>query len=273
MNPVLNDELRFTPIFVSGSPRSGTTLLNSLVCSSKSVNRHIQECSYLFWSMHPLKMALSTFEKSQGHYFSSREQLYKFHGSLVKQILSSIWTDLDCPENLCLKNPNLVIDYRLIAEMIPVAKFIAIIRDPKDIISSRLEAEKRGNGNFELTDTFLQQEIQNINDIHQSIIDFLNYTSTKNLHVIEYENLVQQKGLEELRAFLDISDIDVEAVWSRSQENMHSKDSQWITSLYGQKVQSSSIGRFKQVLNEETIATIDQLTSEAYISLKQELGN
>ena len=40
-------ESSFQPVFVSGSPRSGTTLCHALICTSNEVNDYVPESSYL----------------------------------------------------------------------------------------------------------------------------------------------------------------------------------------------------------------------------------
>ena len=264
MEPRQTSEVNFTPIFVGGSPRSGTTLLNSLICSSTEVNHHMQECSYFTWNIQPLKLALSTFERSQGHYFQSIEQLFSFHGEILKQILIATWKQEDCPKFLCLKNPNMIKDFSLLSPIFPMAKFVAIVRDPLDIIASRYEAEKRGDSEFALDAEFIESEIANINEIHTAVLDYFRECPNDRILVIEYERLVSGFCLDNLRQFLGLPDIDGDNVWSRAKENMHSENSQWITPLYGKPIQGSNIGKHQQVLNREIVDYVVDKTGDSY---------
>lgn len=269
MEPLYHSEINFIPVLIGGSPRSGTTLLNSLICSSKEVNEHMQECSYFAWNIQPLRLALSTFKKSQGHYFSSEEQLRSFHGELLRQILIATWKQEGCPRNLCLKNPNMVKDFALLSPLMPMAKFVVIVRDPLDIIASRYEAEKRGNENFSLSDDFITGEVDNINEIHASVLNYFETCPPSNMLVIEYEKLAKGLCLESLRQFLNLADIGEDGAWSRAKENMHSKNSQWITSLYGKPIQDSSIGRYASILPEEIVRQITARTGADYSKVKK----
>lgn len=264
MKPLQSYDMDFTPIFIGGSPRSGTTLLNSLVCSSLDVNRHMQECSYFAWNIEPLRLALSTFSKSQGHYFGSKEELSHFHGGILKQILIATWKQEDCPKMLCLKNPNMVKDFSLLASILPTAKFVAIIRNPLDIIASRYEAEKRGNPEFTLDADFIDAEVVNINEIHLSVLDYTKQHLNDRIHVMEYERLVSGNCLAGLKQFLGLSDLNEKNVWSRTKENMHSKNSQWITPLYGGPIKDNSVGKYLQVLSPDIIDTVKNDAGEYY---------
>jgi hypothetical protein len=261
-------KINFSPIFIGGSPRSGTTLLNSLICSSDKVNRHMQECSYFYWSIKPLKLALGNFEKSQGHYFACVDDLIQFHSETLKQILIAIWEQENRPDFLCLKNPNMVKDFYLLARALPSAKFVVIIRDPLDIIASRAEAERRGNPKFQVNSDFIKCEIDNINEIHESVFRYFDECKSKRINVVEYERLVGGFCLENLKSFLNLPDIQRDGLWSRTKDNMHSKDSQWITPLYGGPMKDSSVGKYSQTLSTDVIDYVKSGTDQLYEQVK-----
>ena len=269
MEPLLHSEIDFIPVLIGGSPRSGTTLLNSLICTSQDVNEHMQECSYFGWNIQPLRLTLNTFKKSQRHYFSSEEQLISFHGELLKQILIANWKQEGCPKYLCLKNPNMVKDFVLLSPIFPMARFVVIIRNPLDIIASRYEAEKRGNNDFAMGDHFVAGEIDNINEIHSSVLNYFRTCPHDKMLVIEYEKLATGHCLDRLNQFLGLTDIGQNGPWSRTKENMHSKNSQWITSLHGQPIQDTSIGRHASVLPKEIIDQIASQTDASYSEVQQ----
>ena len=86
--------------------------------------------------------------------------------------------------------------------------------------------------------------------------------------MVEYERLVGGFCLKNLKLFLNLPDIQRDGLWSRTKDNMHSKDSQWITPLYGGPMEDSSVGKYSQTLNTDVIDYVKSRTDQLYEQVK-----
>ena len=86
--------------------------------------------------------------------------------------------------------------------------------------------------------------------------------------MVEYERLVGGFCLENLKSFLNLPDIQRDGLWSSTKDNMHSKDSQWITPLYGGPMEDSSVGKYSQTLSTDVIDYVKSRTDQLYEQVK-----
>ena len=110
----------FTPLLVGGAPRTGTTALHALICTSPTTNGYIAECSYFSAFMQPLLVGIETFDLHTKHYFDTRESFLQYYGSIMTGLLSDFWQSIGRPELLALKDPLLTPHFPLLAKILRV---------------------------------------------------------------------------------------------------------------------------------------------------------
>ena len=93
--------------FVGGVNRSGTTLLQSILCSDRSTNPLIHEASYLRSIVEAYVFGQQKFEEHNKYYFSSVEDMRDFTAGWAKSYLDKIRARYPESDHLVLKHPPL----------------------------------------------------------------------------------------------------------------------------------------------------------------------
>lgn len=138
-------------VFLVGSPRSGTTWLQSLLASNPKVRSGVE--SYVFsWYLAPLvkrwkkeMKALSDRDERLGlkSYFTEREFV-----SLLLDYLKPMVGELKEGEIFLEKTPDHAFCMKEINYLLPKAKFIHIVRDGREVASSLLGVSKTWGPNW-----------------------------------------------------------------------------------------------------------------------------
>ena len=79
-----------TYFFIGGCPRSGTTLLQNIICSNTKVNPLIGEIGYLYYLVNAYSTGKIDFESQTKYYFSYLAELRNFSAELVNKFLKYI---------------------------------------------------------------------------------------------------------------------------------------------------------------------------------------
>jgi hypothetical protein len=241
----------FTPVFVAGAPRSGTTILHAIVCAAEKTNGYINECSYFTAFMHPLLIGLNTFDVHTKHYFATREALIQNHSDVLNNELLKIWVRTGRPEVLALKDPILTPLIPHLAEPLPQAKFVVSVRDPRATISSRIEVVKRETQNSTVTDEQIRAFCYEYVHMYGTIANHLS-TLEDRILIVDYRDVVHGTALDKLSSF-GLGRIDTSLIWSNtiSDPNRPSSDV-WATNLHGKMPSIASIERYREHLDSRT---------------------
>ncbi|WP_213297237.1 sulfotransferase family protein [Paraburkholderia sacchari] len=257
----------FLPVFVGGPPRSGTTILHAMICSSDKTNGYINECSYFTAFMHPLQIGLNTFQAHTRHYFDSREALIRNHACILDVELGKIWKRTGKPEILALKDPMLTPWFPLLGETLPHAKFVVSVRDPRATISSRIEVTQREQPGVVVTDQQIQAFSQEYVHMYGMIANARPMLSER-LCLVNYRDVASGKALEQLTAF-GLGNLDSQRIWAEPISNPHEyADDAWSTQLLGQQPSTASVERFREHLSPAA----EQLIMDMCGPIARELG-
>ncbi|PVX82301.1 sulfotransferase [Paraburkholderia unamae] len=238
----------FTPLFVGGPPRSGTTILHAMICSSNKTNGFINECSYFTAFMHPLQVGLNTFDAHTRHYFDSREALICNHAGILETELGKIWERTGKPEILALKDPMLTPLFSLLGETLSFAKFVVSVRDPRATISSRIEVTEREQRGVAVTDEQIQAFCHEYVHMYGMIAN-ARATLGERLCLVDYRDVAGGKAIEQLTAF-GLGTLDSQRIWAEPISNPSEyADDVWATQLHGQQPSLDSVERFRQHLS------------------------
>lgn len=184
-------------IFIVGMPRSGTTLLESIVANSSDVHAGGEMSSF----KNLIQYDVSTIGKNAPEVIIESLNTYlekmKFIRSGKKKIIDKL------PFNAFLIG--------FIIKLLPSAKIILIDRNPWEIATSLFQQFYVGKHYYSTKYFNIAMQIANYNFIKKYWLD--NITNHKNIYEIQYENLVKdsEKYSKEIYDFLGINhDLDLQ---------------------------------------------------------------
>jgi hypothetical protein len=249
--------MNFTPIFIGGGWRSGTSVLHALVCTSPRTNQYISEVNYFSALFNVFAQADAAFQFHNKFYFRDREQMLEVHGKTLRRELKRTWEYLGSPEILALKSPPMTVGFPLLGKMVPAARFIVAVRDPRDVVSSRLDVVRKLQGNADVEQT-VRAECAEYKRQYEGL---LAGDLGDRLCVVEYEKLVAG-DVSSLKRF-GLSDIDQARLWETELKfGAKAGGGPYITKLYGKPLSDSSVGRYRQVLDKPTQDLVMSLCGE-----------
>ena len=261
-----------TTFFIGGCMRTGTTLLNSILCSDSTTNPVIGEVQYLTHFMHHYHWGQRHFRLYLKDTFEDPEAFKSFTGDWLKDYLKRTQERWQPCQHLVLKNPELVQYFPDLLGFVEGAKFFLTVRDPRDtVVSMRAVAKKQREKGISSTLTQMNDDARKLSHYYRNYYfrflrgDFNVLQS--NLFLVRYEDMVTQTGqvVDQIRAFtgLALDSYDPGSEWQRSAEDYdQSRDdpdrSAWTTELHGKGVSDSQIGKFREMLSAEDIAIIEE---------------
>jgi hypothetical protein len=261
-------------IFVGGSQRSGTTLLNKFLCLDANTNPKIAEASYLRDLLVAYQNAQSDFDHDSASYFDDVNDLQQFHATVVNLFLHRTLKRFSGASTLVLKELHLTQFFPELFELVPHVRFVMIVRDPRDIIASMIQVGERMKANGE--QHFFQS--RNIPVLCQQVLSFYgpslnnrNPAFRNAMLLLRYEDLIRHTGQvqKQLAQFTGLkldfsSDTNPNNALEGSKNNadpLHATQKRylpWITDNNGKEINESSIGKFRQVLTEAEVAIVNQ---------------
>jgi sulfotransferase family protein len=249
-------------IFVGGCMRSGTTLLQRMLCASQGAHPFTDECQFL--------TALIDFLVAWGQRFDWLKDFYgtpegyeAYAKATVDAFLRSSFETQAPARTVVLKNPELTVHFPRLADWYRKAKLLVVVRDPRDTIASILDvAQRHGEAGVPSQIARIGRDMTKLSHFYKAhYVDALQSPKCKNrVLVVKYEDLVnrpdaalaalsQHLGLT-LRADLippdrfdrRTRDVNVAAFW---------------TTLRAEPPSSASVGRHRHSLSSEEIAAIE----------------
>lgn len=136
-------------VFVTGPARSGTTLLNRILCSG---NNHIQfpECTIITTIIKTMVRHNSATPDRFQAYFGSEDTKLQIYRTHIDNVISNLLRDQPHKFGLVLKDPDIALYFNEYRALFPEAYFVFIVRDPRDVVASRKDVVLRKNLEFTL---------------------------------------------------------------------------------------------------------------------------
>ena len=239
-------------IFIGGYSRTGTTLIQGIICADKKTIPVTAEC----WYLHSLILAYqqNINNPHTNDYFENTIKLQKFHKKIINLYFNYIQEKWGGDKCIVQKAPVMTTLFSEINDLIPNSLFIVMLRDPRDAISSQIERirKKPLNRINKNVGAYLHDYVGR----YAKLIQFKHLFSD-NLLFIKYENLIfdSKSIMQKLRKFtslkLEIDPTEQEWEYRRPEtEDGH-------TSLDGKPLSSQSIGNYKNILNAEQLQYIE----------------
>jgi hypothetical protein len=252
-------DLPFEPYFVTGAPRTGTSVLHALICTDDTVNDYINECSYFTALLQPFMVGWKTFDDHTKAYFAaSRQRFIDYHGQLIRSVLRDIWEQLGRPRKLVLKDPVLSRSMHLMAQLVPTSKYIITIRDPRDVMASRVVVMRKTDATAVIGDRDIEKVCKEFNASYTALINMGDIFAGRAL-LVPYEALAQSGNMTSIEDFMGIA-IRKDRVWqSELTDVSRAEGNAWNTEQYGKPLNADSVGNYKKLLDEAQVALVEKL--------------
>lgn len=257
-----------TLVFVGGSARAGTTLLQSVLCTDATTNPLIEECSYLRHLVASYAFGRDVFPYQTRDYFASPADLRSFSAGGLRHVLTHLRERHGCAD-LVLKEPLLTPLLPALKELLPEALCVVALRDPRDTIASMvrvLERHVREGRRSELARIGRDPVglARHWRGFYEPLLACQASDFVRDTLLVRYEDLVESPAqtADNLRAFtgLALANFDPDAPWSNSQMDFASPQKQtsaWTSPLYGQGVTTARRGAWSEVLSDDEARVIE----------------
>lgn len=265
-----------TYFFVGGAQRSGTTLLQGILCADEATNPLIYEAFLFRFVVDAYRNGKQFFDLRGKDYFTDFEAYRSFHGRTVADFLEQTRNRYAPAAHLVLKEPYLAMRFPEIHELVPEAKLLLIVRDPRDVAASLVEVgekmKSQGRAN-EFTTRDMAEIAKHYKSFYRPAMRIQTPAFRDNLRVVKYENLVLDTvaEIERLRRFtgLELRDLDTGGLWKDSKwdfDKMAEWDLHrpWASDLWGKGMSAQRVGRYKTVLQDDEIQALEEACTDVF---------
>ena len=226
-------DLPFEPYFVTGAPRTGTTILHALVCTDESVNDYIAESSYFTALLRAFAAGWANFDTHTYAYFADRQDFGRYHSQLLRAVLHDIWQHAGRPKKLALKDPLLSRQIGNLAQLIPESKYILSIRDARDVAASRVTVARKGNPDAVISEAEIVGFCKEFNASYAPLINAPDIFAGRAL-LVPYEGLSRSGDLTAIDSFMGITCRPERVLQSKLTDiNRTASKTEWNTEQYG----------------------------------------
>lgn len=263
-------------LFVGGSQRTGTSIAQQMLCQLPSANPYIYEANYLRQLVQCYADARDNFGSSHESYFTDVQSLRGFNSGVVLAFLEQTKQRLGGCEHLILKEPHLTMLWPALAELVPDAKFVLMIRDPRDVIASMVqvgEKQQRLGQNYIFAARNIPQMCRHFLSFYGPALNYQDAGFRSRLGVARYEELATDpaqalRGLTKFTGLpfeeIDVTEKPAEGLVSTHQTRTNPQFAPWVTELNGQAPSTSRIGRYREVLTPSEISQVEALCGEFF---------
>ncbi len=249
-----------TYVFVGGSQRTGTSIAQQMLCQLPEANPYLYEASFLSGMVRCYADARTKFDKNEECYFGSVQELRNFQSGVIHAFLEGLTQRLGGPLHLILKEPHLTIYWPFLFELVPEAKFLLMVRDPRDAIASMItvgEKLKQLGQQYMFVDRDIPALCAHFLSFYEPAFAVKSPEFRQQLGVVHYEELVTDphQTLIDITKFTGVGfdQIDLTAPLRSGKvktDELKKSDffSPWTTELSGQNPSTTRIGNHVNVL-------------------------
>ena len=248
--------------------RTGTTLLQSILCRDRATNPLIPEAQWLTGLLYLYKWSVANFSTMQQHYFRDMDDCGDFHKRICLDFLEKTAERYGNPTTLVLKAPDLVRSCKQLIEFVPNSKFLVMVRDPRDTISSILETKAKFKDKDDLFPLPLfGRDMRQYSGFYNSCYGSLGDKALRTkVMFVKYEALTANPMpvIDRIREFtgIRIDGFDPNHDWAMdaaTRENFKPGIfDEFRTDLFGKGITDKRVARYKSDLTDEEIRVIEK---------------
>lgn len=247
-------------VFVCGTRRSGTTLVNHALAQAAGAPT-LAEAQPLTHLLQGFAFGSREFERMTRDFFPSRERWHAFRADTARAFVAQAWATAGRPATLVLKNPELSLHLEALLDPFPDARVVACARDPRDQVASEVEVNARREGAGRA-------------DVDRLADDYVDYLAPAaglvvardaRVLLLRYEDFVRGDAALHARVLatcgIDLARFDASAAWDVAPEYLDKLAARPSRSdAYGKPVTKERIGRWREVLTRDEVAIVEDVT-------------
>ncbi|MCB0322507.1 MAG: glycosyltransferase [Bdellovibrionales bacterium] len=251
-------------VFVAGAQRSGTTLIQTLLENLLPAATRLPEAHLVTDLFERYEQRLAEWEKT-GAFFSSQEAFEAYYRDSFQRLLADIERTSSPRSHVVLKDPSLARFFPTLADVLPDAGKVLVVRDPRDVLASFIKIgqrdEHRGVGS--------KYSTRDIDPVLKKIVatyrPYLDHQQTlSDVVIVRYEAVCQEPEATMCEVFqalrLPAPRWPVELQWLP--EGQRHLNRTWITDLEGKAPSAEHVGDFRSVLTVDEIRRTERICGE-----------
>lgn len=223
-----------TILFVGGAPRSGTTILHQLLCTSGDTNVYHPEISFVFPLVQSYERGVKSWDLHTKAFFDSPEKFRQHLAKYLNDSLQHVSHTLGQPKVLTVKSPNLTPHFPSVQTLLgEPARFVTTIRHPYTVIRSLQKVHNNLGKPFSVKKASI--------GARQFMAAYRHLDNPKladKEFVLKYEDLLDPKALQGLRAFTGLEDINPDKLGAGdpAKFTVPEKNNPWYSPKYDAKI-------------------------------------
>ncbi len=253
-------------IFVGGSPRSGTTMVQRILGAHSDVFAG-PEFDNIPYIVELRNWLYGSLESGRIKVFTDQKQIDMSICQLIESLLYPVIESNNC-SYISEKTPSNILVFNELLTICPQAKFVFVLRDPRAIVLSMKEVNKRGS---HFSGKKMKGFTASINESIMYILECFNAgfeahkISPDRIYIAKYESIVQEQKIEiqKMCSFLNLPfEEEMLNLKEKSSANLSDlkADNIWYdTKMLDRNIESSELEKWKTVFSSSELFFINKI--------------